>query len=46
MLNQSLEQYILIIPVLLISLTIHELSHAYTAYRLGDMTAKEQGAYP
>lgn len=43
MLNQSLEQYILIIPVLLISLTIHELSHAYTAYRLGDMTAKEQG---
>ena len=43
MLNQSLEQYILIIPVLLISLTIHELSHGYTAYRLGDMTAKDQG---
>ncbi|HEY8501030.1 MAG TPA: site-2 protease family protein [Clostridia bacterium] len=43
MLNQSLEQYILIIPVLLISLTIHELAHGYTAYRLGDMTAKEQG---
>jgi len=43
MLNQSLEQYILLIPVLLISLTIHELSHGYAAYRLGDMTAKEQG---
>ncbi len=43
MLNQSLEVYILLIPVLLISLTIHELSHGYVAYRLGDNTAKDQG---
>lgn len=43
MFNRKLEDYLLMIPVLLISLTIHELSHGYIAYRLGDMTAKEQG---
>jgi Zn-dependent protease len=31
------------IPVLLISLTIHEYSHGYVAYRLGDPTAKNEG---
>ncbi len=43
MFNQSLEFYILMIPVLLISLTVHEFSHGYIAYRLGDMTAKNEG---
>ena len=31
------------IPAVIIGLTIHELSHAYTAYKLGDMTAKNDG---
>lgn len=31
------------IPVLLIAFPVHELSHAYTAYRLGDPTAKNMG---
>lgn len=43
MFNRSLEEYIIMIPVLLITMTIHELAHGYIAYRLGDMTAKEQG---
>lgn len=32
-----------LLPAILISLTIHELSHAYTSYRLGDPTAKNMG---
>ncbi len=43
MFSGELEIYILMIPVLLISLTIHEFSHGYIAYRLGDMTAKNEG---
>ncbi len=43
MLNESLEFYILMIPVLIISLTFHEYSHGYIAYRLGDNTAKDAG---
>ena len=31
------------IPAVIIGLTIHELAHAYTAYKLGDMTAKNGG---
>lgn len=31
------------IPAVIIGLTIHELAHAYTAYKLGDMTAKNDG---
>ena len=40
MFRGNLEDYLLMIPVLLISLTIHEYSHGYVAYRLGDPTAK------
>jgi len=36
-------QRILIIPVLLFSIVIHEYAHAYAAYRAGDMTAASQG---
>jgi Zn-dependent protease len=31
------------IPAVIIGLTIHELAHAYTAYKLGDMTSKNDG---
>ena len=31
------------VPVLLVSFMLHELSHAFTAYRCGDMTAKQAG---
>ncbi len=41
--NETLHYYILMIPVLLLSLTFHEVSHGYIAYRLGDMTAKNEG---
>ncbi len=31
------------IPAILIGFTVHEFFHAFTAYKLGDMTAKNQG---
>lgn len=37
------EAIIMIVPVLLFSLTIHEFAHAYAAYRLGDDTAQRAG---
>ncbi|MCD4796180.1 MAG: site-2 protease family protein, partial [Candidatus Cloacimonetes bacterium] len=36
-------QLIIQLPILLISLTIHEFSHGYAAYILGDDTAKRAG---
>ena len=36
-------QYVYIIIVILLSLSFHELSHAFVSYRLGDPTAKDQG---
>lgn len=39
----TLEQALYMIPVLLISLTVHEFSHGYAAYKLGDPTAKNAG---
>ncbi|MFD1708698.1 site-2 protease family protein [Siminovitchia sediminis] len=38
-----LEQIPLVAAVLLIAFTVHEFAHAYTAYKFGDTTAKEQG---
>ncbi len=38
-----IQQIIILAPPLLFSLTIHEFSHGYVAYRLGDPTAKQQG---
>lgn len=35
--------YLCLIPVILISLSIHELAHAYVSYRLGDPTARDLG---
>lgn len=37
------EQIPLVAGVLLIAFTVHEFAHAYTAYKLGDPTAKDQG---
>lgn len=39
----NLNFYLILIPVVLFSLTIHEFAHAYIAFRLGDDTAKNQG---
>lgn len=39
----SLTQILVIIVVILISLTIHEMMHAYVSYKLGDDTAAEEG---
>lgn len=39
----ELTQTLQIIPAAVIGLTVHEFSHAYTAYRLGDSTAKDEG---
>ncbi|MCK9478007.1 MAG: site-2 protease family protein [Firmicutes bacterium] len=41
--NNSISEILLLIPALLISLTIHELSHGLAAFALGDNTAKRQG---
>ena len=41
--NEELFYILLVIPVFLISITIHEFAHAAVAYRLGDPTAKNQG---
>ena len=38
-----LQEIPLIAAVLLIAFTVHEFSHAYTAYKFGDSTAKDQG---
>lgn len=43
MFNMNLEQIVLLAPVLLISLSVHEFAHGYSAYLLGDMIAKNDG---
>jgi Zn-dependent protease len=39
----NLTETLEIIPAAVIGLTVHEFSHAYAAYLLGDSTAKELG---
>ena len=39
----SIHGFLLLAPVFIVSLTLHELAHALAAYRLGDRTAKEMG---
>lgn len=41
--NLSFDQIIILIPVFLFALTIHEFSHGYVASLCGDPTAKMQG---
>jgi Zn-dependent protease len=38
-----LDLFLLLLPVVIASLSLHELAHAYVAWRLGDPTAKELG---
>jgi Zn-dependent protease len=39
----DLETLLLLLPIVLVSLTLHELAHAWVAWKLGDPTAREQG---
>ena len=39
----SLQGLLYSLPALLITITLHELAHGYTAYKLGDPTAKAMG---
>jgi len=38
-----LDIFLVVAPIVLASLTLHELAHAWVAWKLGDPTAKEQG---
>lgn len=39
----ALDIFIVVAPIVLASLTLHELAHAWVAWKLGDPTAKAQG---
>lgn len=41
--SQGLVQILMLIPIVLISLTLHEIAHGYAAYKCGDNTAKAFG---
>ena len=41
--NLSIEVLIILIPILIFSLSVHEFSHGYVAYLLGDNTAANAG---
>ncbi len=39
----DLERILYVLPAIIIGLTVHECAHAWTAYKLGDSTAKDMG---
>ena len=41
--NESILQFIILAPPLLLALTVHEFAHGYVAFRLGDPTAQASG---
>jgi Zn-dependent protease len=41
--NNSILQFIILAPPLLLALTVHEFAHGYVAFRLGDPTAQALG---
>ena len=43
MTSNKLELFLYLLPVLLVSMTLHELAHAYVATRLGDPTPRDHG---
>ncbi len=43
MINFSFSDLLFILPAIIISLSFHEFSHAFSAYQLGDSTAKNAG---
>ena len=44
-LDQIVQNALVVFPILLLSLTIHEFAHAWSARRLGDDTAERAGRY-
>jgi len=42
---EIIQRLLLVLPVLLLSLTVHEFAHAWAARRLGDDTAERMGRY-
>ena len=38
--NLTLEDIIIMVPILLIALPFHEFSHGWVAYKMGDPTAR------
>jgi len=40
---EFLIQIVIFLPSIIIALTVHEFSHAWVAYKLGDLTAKAEG---
>ncbi len=43
LLELLLDMVIYTLPIIVVSLTFHELAHAFISYKLGDPTAKEEG---
>ena len=43
MLGSSASTFIFVLPIFLVSLTVHEYAHGWMAYRYGDDTAKRMG---
>ncbi len=43
MLHERITMYLSILPIFLVSLTIHEYAHGWVAYKCGDDTAKRMG---
>ena len=39
----NITQLLIFLPIFIVSLSIHEWAHAYSAWKLGDSTAKDQG---
>jgi Zn-dependent protease len=39
----DVQTFLYLLPIVLASLTLHELAHAWVAWRLGDPTAKQEG---
>ena len=43
LLAQDLRLFLIVVPALLLSLTVHEFAHAYLAYRAGDRSVEQRG---
>ena len=41
--KEGLAMLVLMIPCVLLALTVHEVAHGFAAYKLGDMTARNEG---
>ena len=43
MINERIVDYLTVLPIFLVSLTVHEYAHGWVAYKCGDDTAKRLG---